>query len=70
MILMVLVPANTLYVIPGIRAMTEKTLGYSGMFNASHLLGYHFEMPHVVARWRLMTLRALRGCRGGMTEIR
>lgn len=57
---MMLVPPDTFDVIPRICLMTEETLGYFGVFNASHLHGYHLEMHHVVARWRLMALRTIR----------
>ena len=56
---MMLIPANTLDVVPTVGLVTHKALLDFGMHLSRHRLGHHFEMHHVMTGRRLMTLRAL-----------
>ncbi len=66
----VFVPADPFKIVPAGCLMAEETLVHLCVRLVANLLIDHLEVHHVVARRRLMTLRAgLRG-RGWMTELR
>ena len=56
---MMLIPTDALDIVPAIRLVTQEALLNFCMHLSRHHLGHHFEMHHVMARRRLMTLRAL-----------
>jgi hypothetical protein len=56
---MVLICSNTLYVDPGSRLMALVALVYPRIATVGHALRDHPKVTHVVARWRLVTLRAV-----------
>jgi hypothetical protein len=62
---MMLIPTDALDIVPAIRLVTQEALLNFCMRLSRHHLGHHFEMHHIVAGRRLMTLRAiLRSWRG------
>lgn len=60
---MMFVPADTLDVVPGVCLVTEVALLNPCAHLAGDRLRDHFEVPHIVARRRLVTLRAILGAR-------
>jgi hypothetical protein len=56
---MVLICSNTLYVDPGRRLMALVALVYPSIATVRHALRDHPKVTHVVARRRLVTLRAV-----------
>ena len=56
---MMLIPSDALDIVPAVGLVAEKALLNPSMLLARRPLGHHFEMHHIVAWWRLMTLRAI-----------
>lgn len=72
-----LIPTDALDIVPRSRLMATITLADSNIFTTrisrsirtlGHRLGNHFKVHHIVARRRLMTLRAVGRPRRGMLE--
>lgn len=64
------IEADALDIIPGSGLMTQVALAHVGVLPASDLHRDHAEMPHEVARRRLVALRAVPGTGRGMSELR
>ena len=65
---MMFVPAHALDVVERVRSMAQEALVNLRVFLSGDALVHHLEMHHVVARWRLMALRAVFGNRGGVQK--
>ena len=64
--LVVFIPAYPFDVVPGIGLMAQIALLDPGVRLAGDRLRYHFEMSHMMARWRLMAFRTVLGARRGV----